>query len=96
MITRVHRNNVDAKVTGFATVSGDRHTFWAGYAAAELPPAKFEPVGLSFIGAKWSDAQILALGHAYELAAQKRVTPRLLPAIEQSPELAPLLAPAAR
>jgi len=40
----------DAKITGFAIVSGDRHAFWAGYAAAELPPGKFEPVGLSFIG----------------------------------------------
>ena len=40
----------DAKITGFAIVSGDRHSFWAGYAAAELPPAKFEPVGLSFVG----------------------------------------------
>ncbi|HKP03031.1 MAG TPA: alkaline phosphatase D family protein [Chthoniobacterales bacterium] len=41
----------DAKITGFAIVSGDRHSFWAGYATAELPPGKFEPVGLSFIGA---------------------------------------------
>ena len=41
----------DAKITGFAIVSGDRHSFWAGYAAAKLPPAKFEPVGLSFVGA---------------------------------------------
>jgi alkaline phosphatase D len=41
----------DAKITGFAIVSGDRHSFWAGYAAAELPPRKFEPVGLSFVGA---------------------------------------------
>lgn len=41
----------DAKMTGFAIVSGDRHSFWAGYASAELPPGKFEPVGLSFIGA---------------------------------------------
>jgi alkaline phosphatase D len=41
----------DAKVSGFAIVSGDLHSFWAGYAAAELPPGKFEPVGLSFIGA---------------------------------------------
>ena len=40
----------DAKITGFAIVSGDRHTFWAGYASAELPPGKFEPVGLSFVG----------------------------------------------
>lgn len=41
----------DAKVSGFAVVSGDLHSFWAGYAAAELPPGKFEPVGLSFVGA---------------------------------------------
>ncbi len=41
----------DAKITGFAIVSGDRHSFWAGYATAELPPGKFEPVGLSFVGA---------------------------------------------
>ncbi len=41
----------DAKVSGFAIVSGDLHSFWAGYAAAELPPGKFDPVGLSFVGA---------------------------------------------
>jgi alkaline phosphatase D len=41
----------DARITGFAIVSGDRHSFWAGYAAATLPPRKFEPVGLSFVGA---------------------------------------------
>ena len=40
----------DARITGFAIVSGDRHSFWAGYAAATLPPRTFEPVGLSFIG----------------------------------------------
>ena len=28
----------EAKITGFAIVSGDRHSFWAGYAAAHLPP----------------------------------------------------------
>jgi alkaline phosphatase D len=41
----------DAKITGFAIVSGDRHSFWAGYAASLLPPARFEPVGISFGGA---------------------------------------------
>lgn len=39
----------DAKINGFAIVSGDRHSFWAGYATADLPPGKFEPVGLSFV-----------------------------------------------
>ena len=28
----------DAKITGFAIVSGDRHSFWAGYATSNLPP----------------------------------------------------------
>ena len=44
----------DAKITGFAIVSGDLHSFWAGYAAAQLPPGKFEPVGLSFTGGSMS------------------------------------------
>ena len=39
----------NAGVTGFVTVSGDRHSFWAGYAAKALPPAPYEPVGVSFI-----------------------------------------------
>lgn len=39
----------DHKVSGFVTVSGDRHSFWAGYAAPKLPPVGFDPVGLSFI-----------------------------------------------
>jgi alkaline phosphatase D len=41
----------DERITGFAIVSGDRHSFWAGYAAKELPPRPFVPVGLSFVGA---------------------------------------------
>ena len=44
----------DAKITGFAIVSGDLHSFWAGYASAQLPPGKFEPVGLSFTGGSMS------------------------------------------
>ena len=39
----------DAGITGFAVVSGDRHSFWAGLAAKALPPAAFEPVGVSFV-----------------------------------------------
>ncbi len=35
-------------------MSGDRHAFGAGYAASRLPPAKFEPVGISFVGASLS------------------------------------------
>src|SRR5205814_4445304 len=39
----------DQKITGFATVSGDRHSFWAGLSAKTLPPKAFEPVGVAFI-----------------------------------------------
>ncbi len=38
-----------AGIAGFLTVSGDRHSFWAGLAAKALPPARFEPVGAAFI-----------------------------------------------
>jgi alkaline phosphatase D len=40
----------EEKITGFGIVSGDRHSFWAGYAAAKLPPHAYEPVGVSFVG----------------------------------------------
>ena len=36
-------------ITGFAVVSGDRHSFWAGLAAKALPPKEFKPVGLAFV-----------------------------------------------
>jgi alkaline phosphatase D len=54
----------DSKITGFAIVSGDRHSFWAGYATSQLPPGKYEPVGLSFVGASLSSAGTMeALEH---------------------------------
>ena len=49
------------------------------------------PVGLSFIGPKWSDAKLLGLGYAYEQARGPLLGPRFLPSIEQAPEIAPLL-----
>jgi alkaline phosphatase D len=36
-------------ITGFATVAGDRHSFWAGLAAKALPPQAFDPVGIVFV-----------------------------------------------
>ena len=39
----------DHGITGFATVAGDRHSFWAGLAAKSLPPKPFEPVGVAFV-----------------------------------------------
>ena len=37
------------KITGFATVAGDRHSFWAGVATKYLPPQGFNPVGIAFV-----------------------------------------------
>jgi alkaline phosphatase D len=36
-------------ITGFSTVAGDRHSFWAGLAAKSLPPKPFVPVGIAFV-----------------------------------------------
>jgi alkaline phosphatase D len=65
----------DAKITGFAIVSGDRHSFWAGYAAADLPPRKFEPVGLSFVGASLASPGAM---EAYEHRLPKNLPIRAL------------------
>ncbi|HEY0628767.1 MAG TPA: alkaline phosphatase D family protein [Sphingomicrobium sp.] len=53
-------------VTGFATVAGDRHSFWAGYAAKALPPASFEPVGVAFVtGSLSAPGLVEALEHGF-------------------------------
>ena len=38
------------EITGFATVAGDAHSFWAGLSAKSLPPQPFDPVGVAFVG----------------------------------------------
>ena len=54
-----------AGATGFVTVAGDRHSFWAGYAAKALPPALFDPVGIAFItGSLSSPGMVESLEHS--------------------------------
>ena len=36
-------------VTGLAIVAGDKHSFWAGLATADLPPRAYDPVAVEFI-----------------------------------------------
>jgi len=55
----------DHGITGFATVAGDRHSFWAGLAAKALPPKTFEPIGIAFVtGSISAPGMIEALEHA--------------------------------
>lgn len=56
----------DNGITGFATVAGDRHSFWAGFAAKGLPPKTFEPVGIAFVTGSISAPGIVeAFEHAF-------------------------------
>ncbi len=49
----------------------------AGYPHLTVPMGAVEglPIGISFIGAKWHDADVLAAGYAYEQASRKRIAP---------------------
>lgn len=57
------------------TVSGTAAI--AGYPNLSVPMGLVDglPVGLSFVGPKWSEATLLAYGYAYEQASKKRVPP---------------------
>jgi alkaline phosphatase D len=53
-------------ITGFATVAGDRHSFWAGLAAKALPPQPFDPVGIVFVtGSISAPGLVEALEHKF-------------------------------
>jgi amidase len=69
----------------------------AGYPHLTVPMAlvKGMPVGLSFMGPKWSEALLLSLGYAYEQARGPFPAPKLYQSIEQDhPQVAPYLEPA--
>lgn len=54
------------RITGFATIAGDRHSFWAGLAAKALPPADFAPVGIAFVtGSISAPGMVEALEHNF-------------------------------
>jgi amidase len=65
----------------------------AGYPHLTVPMGQVKglPVGLSFIGPKWSEAMLLGLGYAFEQARGDLPGPHFPPSIEQEPEIAPLL-----
>jgi len=67
----------------------------AGYPHLTVPMGlvKGLPVGLSFMGPKWSEQLLLNLGYDYEQARGPFPTPRFIRSIEDSAEIAPLLQP---
>ena len=65
----------------------------AGYPHLTVPMGlvKGLPVGLSFLGPKWSEQLLLNLGYAYEQARGPFPAPKFLRSIEESPDIAPHL-----
>jgi amidase len=64
----------------------------AGYPHLTVPMGDLKglPVGMSFIGAPWSEDLLLAAGYAFEQRSKARVIPKFLPSIEaQEPAFAP-------
>lgn len=79
-------------------VNGDTWPEWAGagYLAAvagyphlTVPMGEVHgiPLGVSFMGAKGTDARLLSYGHAYETATELRPEPGYLPSAEDRPEI---------
>jgi len=67
--TRIYDFVAKHGITGFATVAGDRHSFWAGRSAKDLPSRKFEPVGVAFITSSISAPGIVeSLEHKFPKA----------------------------
>lgn len=67
----------------------------SGYPHLTVPMGMVKglPVGLSFLGPKWSDGMLLSLGYAFEQARGAFPGPRFFPSIEESPVIAPELQP---
>ncbi|HEY0942028.1 MAG TPA: amidase [Steroidobacter sp.] len=64
----------------------------AGFPHLTVPMGDLKglPLGLSFIGAPWSEDLLLAAGYAFEQRAKARLIPKFLPSIEdQEPAFAP-------
>lgn len=70
----------------------------AGYPHLTVPMGLIKglPVGLSFLGPRWSDALLLSLGYDYEQARGPLPAPLFHRSIEESPLVVPVLQPQAR
>ncbi|MBL4870557.1 MAG: hypothetical protein JKX72_06350 [Robiginitomaculum sp.] len=61
----------------------------AGYPNLTVPMGDIHglPIGVSIMGAKDTDAKILAYGYAYEQISNRRVEPKYLNTSEDRPEI---------
>lgn len=67
----------------------------AGYPHLTVPMGMVQglPIGISFMGTAWSEAKLLAIGAAFERAAQARKAPTYIPSLESTPAVAAAFAP---
>jgi amidase len=67
----------------------------AGYPHLTVPMGQVRglPVGLSFMGPAWSEATLLAMGHAFETAARVRRAPTYAASLETGDEVAAAMSP---
>ena len=83
-------------ITGFATVAGDRHSFWAGLAAKGLPPQPFDPVGVVFVtGSISAPGLVESLEHKFPAAHPLRAlyladTPAKAATADEAGKVSPL------
>lgn len=66
----------------------------AGYPHVTVPMGLVDglPVGLSFVGGAWTEAQLLSYAYVYEQSARPRTPPGYLPTLNQAEHIAPALA----
>ena len=78
---------VDAALGDHGWGSASRLPAIAGYPHLTAPMGQTAgmPLGLSFIGLPWTEAALLALGHAFECAAQARRPPTYRASLEAEP-----------
>lgn len=70
-------HTISARPKGSSPPSPSMYAALAGYPNLTVPMGQVEglPVGLSFIGPKWSESLLLSMAYAYEQASHKRLPP---------------------